>query len=87
MTVHRKWVARNLGFDPISNPPPATTLAFKRAATNVAKPEDFQREIIDFDSESPAGPQFLSFSTATPRPHVRHYHRAKSRRRTKRTIV
>jgi hypothetical protein len=65
MTVDRKWVARNLGFDPISNPPPATTFAFKRAATNVAKPEDFQREIIDFDSESPAGLQFLSFSTAT----------------------
>ena len=65
MTVDRKWVARNLGFDPISTPPPVTTFAFKRAATKVAKPEDFQREIIDFDSESPAGLQFMSFSTAT----------------------
>ena len=65
MAVDRKWVARNLGFDPISTPPPVTTFAFKRAATKVAKPEDFQREIIDFDSESPAGLQFMSFSTAT----------------------
>ena len=53
------------GFDPISTPPPVTTFAFKRAATKVAKPEDFQREIIDFNSESPAGLQFMSFSTAT----------------------
>ena len=51
MAVDRKWIARNLGFDPISTPPPVTTFAFKRAATKVAKPEDFQREIIDFDSE------------------------------------
>jgi hypothetical protein len=65
MTVDRKWVERNLGFDPISEPPPATTFAFKRAATKVAKPEDFQREIIDFDSESPAGLSFMWFSTAT----------------------
>ena len=49
MAVGRKWVARNLGFDPISEPPPATTFAFKRAAAKVSKPEDFQREIIDFD--------------------------------------
>src|SRR5215467_5883651 len=65
VTVDRKWVARNLGFDPISKPPPVTTFAFKRAGTKAAKPKDFQREIIDFDSESPAGLQFLSFSTAT----------------------
>ena len=65
MAVDRKWVARNLGFDPILTPPPVTTFAFKRAATKVARPEDFQREIIDFDSESPAGLQFMSFSTAT----------------------
>ncbi len=65
MAVGRKWVARNLGFDPISEPPPATTFAFKRAAAKVSKPEDFQREIIDFDSESSAGLQFMSYSTAT----------------------
>jgi nucleoside phosphorylase len=64
MKVDRKWVERNLGFDPIANPPPAATFAFKRAikAANIG---DFQREIVDFDSESPAGLQFLSFSTAT----------------------
>src|SRR4029077_19236308 len=34
-------------------------------AAKVEKTEDFQREIIDFDSESPAGLQFMAFSTAT----------------------
>ena len=65
MRVDRKWVERNLGFDPIAKPPPAETFAFAKAAKKVAKTEDFQREIIDFDSESPAGLQFMAFSTAT----------------------
>jgi hypothetical protein len=64
MRVDRKWVERNLGFDPIETPPPAATFATKRAA-EAATPEDFQREIIDFDSESPAGLQFMAFTTAT----------------------
>jgi len=64
MKVDRKWVERNLGFDPIATPPPLATFAFQPAATT-AKSEDFQREIIDFDSEAPAGLQFMSFSTAT----------------------
>jgi hypothetical protein len=64
MKVDRKWVERNLGFDPIAKPPPHTTFAFARAAKS-AKSEDLQREIIDFDSESPAGLQFMAFSTAT----------------------
>ena len=64
MNVDRKWVERNLGFDPIATPPPPATFAFEPAAT-AATIEDFQREIIDFDSESPAGLQFLSFTTAT----------------------
>jgi purine-nucleoside phosphorylase len=64
MKVDRQWVERNLGFDPITKPPPPSTFAFKRAAT-AANPEDFQREIIDFDSESPAGLQFLAFTTST----------------------
>ena len=50
MTVDRKWVERNLGFDPIAKPAPASTFAFKRAA-KAAKIEDLQREIIDFDFE------------------------------------
>jgi hypothetical protein len=64
MTADRKWVERNLGFDPIAEPPPPRTFAY----TPAIKPkntEDLQREIIDFDSESPAGLQFLAFSTAT----------------------
>ena len=50
MSVDRKWVERNLGFDPIATPPPASTFAFPRAA-KTETPEDLQREIIDFDSE------------------------------------
>jgi hypothetical protein len=64
MQVDRKWVERNLGFDPISTPPPASTFAFAPAA-KAETTEDFQREIIDFDSESPAGRDFLAFSTST----------------------
>src|SRR5258708_7479378 len=64
MQVNRKWVERNLGFDPISTPPPATTFAFAPAA-KAQTAEDFQREIIDFDSDSPAGKEFLAFSTST----------------------
>ena len=56
MRADRKWVERNLGFDPVSKPPPARTFAFKRAA-KAGRPEDLQREIIDFDSER-RGPQF-----------------------------
>jgi hypothetical protein len=64
MRADRKWIERNLGFDPIATPLPAQTFQFARAA----KPEsidDIQREIIDFDSESTAGLQFLAFTTAT----------------------
>ena len=64
MQVDQKWVERNLGFDPIDMPPPASTFAFSRAA-QTSNPEDLQREIIDFDSASPAGLQFLAFTTAT----------------------
>jgi hypothetical protein len=62
--VDRKWVERNLGFDPITKLPPDTTFAYAPAA-RAATTEDLQREIIDFDSESPAGLQFLAFTTAT----------------------
>jgi hypothetical protein len=64
MKVNRKWVERNLGFDPVANPPPDTTFAHVTAA-KAATIDDFEREIIDFDSESPAGLQFLAFTTAT----------------------
>ena len=65
MRVDRKWIERNLGFDPITRPPPAEAFAFAAAAKATAEPEDFQREIIDFDSEAPEGREFLAFSTAT----------------------
>lgn len=64
MRADRKWVERNLGFDPITTPPPAATFATARAA-RAQTPEDFQREIIDFDSQGTEGLQFLAFSTAT----------------------
>jgi hypothetical protein len=65
MIADREWVRRNLGFDPIATPAPVSTFAFVKAAKKTAEPEDFQREIIDFDSEAPAGREFLAFSTAT----------------------
>jgi purine-nucleoside phosphorylase len=71
MVADRNWVERNLGFDPISTPPPSDTFSVARVAKAAVKPsekpapEDFQREIIDFDSEGPVGQRFFAFSTAT----------------------
>jgi nucleoside phosphorylase len=64
MIVDRQWAKRNLGFDPVSTPPPVSTYAFPAAAKS-SSIEDIQREIIDFDSESAAGKEFLAFSTTT----------------------
>ena len=64
MIVDRRWVERNLGFDPVTTPAPASTFAFPTAARS-SRPEDLQREIIDFDSEAPQGREFLAFTTAT----------------------
>src|SRR5215831_10623805 len=64
MIVDRQWAERNLGFDPISSPPPAFTYAFAPAPSSSSN-EDIQREIIDFDSEAPAGREFFAFSTTT----------------------
>ena len=65
MIADRAWVQRNLGFDPGTTPAPAATFAVKAAAKPSSKVEDFQREIIDFDSEAPEGREFLAFTTAT----------------------
>jgi nucleoside phosphorylase len=65
MIADREWVRRNLGFDPIARPAPASTFAFPAAARRGSSPEDLQREIIDFDSEAPTGREFLAFTTAT----------------------
>ena len=64
MVVDSKWVARNLGFDPKKFPAPASTFTFK-AAARPSSTEALQREIIDFDSETTAGREFLAFTTAT----------------------
>src|SRR5262249_43005480 len=65
MIADRAWVERNLGFDPIARPAPASTFSFAAAAKPKSTPEDFQREIIDFDSAGPEGREFLAFTTAT----------------------
>ena len=52
MKVDRKWVERNLGFDPIKTPAPDSTFTLREAARSRSV-EDLQREIIDFDSEAP----------------------------------
>jgi nucleoside phosphorylase len=64
MIVDRAWTERNLGFDPIARPAPSSTFAFA-PAVNSSSDVDLQREIIDFDSEAPAGREFLAFTTAT----------------------
>src|SRR5215467_4197415 len=64
MVIDRRWVKRNLGFDPIETPAPASTYSFSRAE-RTSSVEDLQREIIDFDSEAPEGREFLAFTTAT----------------------
>ncbi|HZZ82877.1 MAG TPA: hypothetical protein VFE62_30535 [Gemmataceae bacterium] len=65
MPVDRAWVQRNLGFDPIVRAAPRSTFAFAKAADANPSLNDLQREIIDFDSEAPAGREFLAFTTAT----------------------
>ena len=64
MKIDGKWIERNLGFDPTKVKAPKATYARAEAAST-AKPEDFQREIIDFDSEGKEGQEFLAFTTAT----------------------
>ncbi|MBC2806974.1 hypothetical protein C3Y94_027980 [Rhizobium ruizarguesonis] len=64
MIADREWVKSNLGFDPITTPPPITTFAVEEAHRRPTA-ENLQREIIDFDSESTVGLQFLAFSKAT----------------------
>lgn len=41
MIVDRKWVKRNIGFDPIDSPVPANTFAFAKAA-ETSQPEDLR---------------------------------------------
>ena len=64
MIVDSKWVERNLGFDPTKTHIPSSTFASPLAAKS-ANGGGLQREIIDFDSESAHGREFLAFTTAT----------------------
>jgi hypothetical protein len=65
MIADREWVRRNIGFDPIERSAPVSTFSFTPAAGPASTVEDLQREIVDFDSESPAGREFFALSTAT----------------------
>lgn len=65
MIADTEWVRRNIGFDPIARPAPVSTFSFTAAAGPSSTVEDLQREVIDFDSESPAGREFFAFTTAT----------------------
>src|SRR5947208_11843430 len=65
MVVDQACVTRNLGFNPMQTPVPADAHAFAPAAHPRPTLADIQREIIDFDSQSPAGLNFLAFTTAT----------------------
>jgi hypothetical protein len=65
MVVDQAWVNRNLGFNPMETAVPADAHAFPPAAHPRRSLDDIQREIIDFDSQSLAGLNFLAFTTAT----------------------
>jgi hypothetical protein len=65
MIVDRKWIERNLGFNPAATAVPPLAFSFAPASRPAAKVEDLQREIIDVDSEAPEGREFLAFTTAT----------------------
>ena len=65
MIADREWVRRNIGFDPIARPAPASTFSFPAAAGSSPTVKDLQREIVDFDSESKAGREFFARTTAT----------------------
>ena len=65
MIITRKWAERNTGSDPIKTPSPVAAFSVARAAKKTATPEDFAREIIDFDSEGTEGREFMAFTTAT----------------------
>ena len=64
MIADRAWVERNLGFDPIRDPPPKRPSRYTLPRNRRGR-EDFERELIEFDFDSPAGLQFLAFSKAT----------------------
>jgi hypothetical protein len=64
MIVDRKWMERNVGFDPVTRSAPRAAFAVRAAATPTDL-GDLRREIIDFDSEASHGRAFLAFTRAT----------------------
>jgi Phosphorylase superfamily len=64
MIVDAAWAERNIGFDPTKGSPPVSAFADDRVASS-DDPDDFAREIIDFDSEGPEGAAFLAFTKST----------------------
>jgi len=64
MIVDRKWMERNVGFDPVTRSAPRNAFAV-RAAAALTNLDDVRREIIEFDSEAPHGRSFLAFTKAT----------------------
>lgn len=64
MVVGRAWVERNLGFDPIEPAPCNVTFQSGDEVVS-ASTADKRWGIIDFDSESGDGRDFIDFSTTT----------------------
>jgi hypothetical protein len=68
MQADRKWVERNLGFDPIATPPPALTFTFSRAAqTSAPQGPGDARSLTSI----PRHPPDCNFSPSPPRPGCR----------------
>jgi hypothetical protein len=65
VVIDKRWMERNVGFDPVVRSPPRATFATAAASKPQRTPEDLQREIIDFDSEGLEGAAFMAFSRAT----------------------
>jgi hypothetical protein len=64
MIVDSAWAERNIGFDAAKGSAPAGVFADNRVASS-DDPDDFAREIIDFDSEGPEGAAFIAFTKST----------------------
>src|SRR5262245_21650213 len=64
MIIDRRWLERNLGFDPSARPAPASTFAFAKAA-RTSSVEDIRREIIDSDPKGRGEGESFAFRPPT----------------------
>jgi hypothetical protein len=62
--VNSAWAERNIGFDPAKGSAPVSAFADNRVASS-GDPDDFVREIIDFDPEGSEGAAFVAFTKST----------------------